>query len=217
MNPLLNMLGVNMVPGTLVHASNDYSPDLIASIPTEQAMQVAYGFEGMRKMEAVAVMPSVAGVEYIGNNNYTVIPLFQTDSLVWNETRTVDFVDDTVRLEPELGETQKMYFTALALQREVGDKTQKIMIYGDADCISNGEVNMRRRWFESSNYTIIMGSFFWLSDNEVPIDIRRPTPSDNEVYMTKEVMNIWQLVLVWILPGILLAVFLILEIRRRGR
>lgn len=217
MNPLLNILGVNMIPGTLVHASNDYSPDLIATIPTEQAMQVAYGFEGMRKVEAVAVMPSVAGLEYVGNNNYTVIPLFQTDSLVWNETRTVDFVDDTVRLEPELGEVQKTYFTALALQREIGNKTQKIIIYGDADCISNGEVNMRRRGFESSNYTIIMGSFYWLSDNEVPIDIRRPTLPDNKVYMTKEMMNIWQLIFVWILPGILLAIFLVLEIRRRGR
>ena len=30
-----------------------------------------------------------------------------------------------------------------------------------------------------------MGMFFWLSDNEVPIDVRRPSPPDDEIY-TKE-------------------------------
>ena len=131
--------------------------------------------------------------------------------------RTTDFVDDTVRLDPELGEIQKSYSTALALQRYVGNKEQRIMIYGDGDCISNSELLMRRRGFDSSNYSIITGSFFWLSNEEVPIDVRRPTPVDNEVYLSKKAMSIWRILILWIFPGIMLFSSLFLEIRRRSR
>lgn len=53
------------------------------------------------------------------------------------ETR--DFVNDSVILHTAAGEVEAMYPVALALSRKVGDREQRIMILGDADCISNEE------------------------------------------------------------------------------
>lgn len=217
MNPLLAKFGVSMTPGTLVRNTENYSPDLMALTPTPEACELVYWFDVMTLENRVVMMPGAAGLEYDKSHGYKVIPLFVTDSLVWNEMRTTDFVDDTVRLDPELGEIQKSYSTALALQRYVGNKEQRIMIYGDGDCISNSELLMRRRGFDSSNYSIITGSFFWLSNEEVPIDVRRPTPVDNEVYLSKKAMSIWRILILWIFPGIMLFSSLFLEIRRRSR
>ena len=67
----------------------------------------------------------------------------------WNELQTVNFIDDTVRLNPESGEIERSYVTALALSRQVGKKEQKIVVLGDADCLSNIELS-RGRFRESS-------------------------------------------------------------------
>lgn len=105
-----------------------------------------------------------------------------TRLVVGTELETTDFVDDTVRLNPAIGEVEKSYPTIVALSRKVGNREQKILLTGDADCISNSEFN-RRVNVRTSNYTLITGSFFWLSDNEVPIDVRRPEFPDKGIYI----------------------------------
>ena len=50
------------------------------------------------------------------------------------------FLDDTVSLNPLVGEVERSYITALAMSRSTGGKEQRIIILGDADCLSNGDV-----------------------------------------------------------------------------
>ncbi|MEI3423262.1 MAG: hypothetical protein V8R91_20660 [Butyricimonas faecihominis] len=52
----------------------------------------------------------------------------------WNQLQTVNFIDDKVELNPETGEVERSYVTALALSRQFGEKRQKIVVLGDADC-----------------------------------------------------------------------------------
>ena len=86
-------------------------------------------------------------------------------------------MDNIAKYNPKNGETLGAHTTALALTREVGEKNQKIMILGDADCFSNDEFSRSRRRIKGQNFYMAIGMFFWLSDNEVPIDIRRPKTS----------------------------------------
>ncbi|MFR1239948.1 MAG: hypothetical protein ACLSDJ_01915 [Butyricimonas faecihominis] len=73
--------------------------------------------------------PSVAGLEQIADKGYKVTPMFKTDSTgVWNELETTDFVDDVVRLNPEVGEQEKQYATVVALSRKQNGKEQKIIL-----------------------------------------------------------------------------------------
>ena len=104
---------------------------------------------------------------------------------------TVDFLDDTVSLNPSVGEVERSYVTALAMSRPMGGKEQRIIILGDADCLSNGEISIDRKDISAVNYFLISGSFFWLSNEEVPIDVRRPTPPDNEMYVSMDWMYFW--------------------------
>ena len=118
-----------------------------------------------------------------------VIPLFVSDSDGWNELQTVNFIDDKVELNPETGEVERSYVTALALSRQFGEKRQKIVVLGDADCLSNVELSRGRANVKAANYILISGIFYWLSDEEVPIDVRRPPLPDNEVYIGETAME----------------------------
>jgi ABC-2 type transport system permease protein len=103
------------------------------------------------------------------------------------------------------------------LSRKVGGKMQKIVILGDADCISNGEISISRNGVRSSNFSVITGAFYWMSDNEVPIDVRRPPYLDDKIKLDKNSMATTKILLMWIFPGILALSAILLWIRRRGR
>lgn len=218
MNPLVEQFGVQFMPGRLVRPTANFQPDFIIATPTKEAGELSYIFNDMIRREYVATMPSVAGLEYSTDKGYTTTPLFISDTLgCWNELETTDFIDDTVRLNPTIGEVEKIYTTALALSRNVGDKQQKIIILGDADCISNGEISIGRKNVPAANFSLIMGAFFWMSDDEVPIDVRRPNPPDDKVRIGQTGMTISKISLMGILPAILAFFSIFIWIRRRGR
>ena len=103
------------------------------------------------------------------------------------------------------------------MSRNVGDKVQKILILGDADCISNGEFGRSRRDIRAANFGVIAGAFYWLSDEEVPIDVRRPDIPDKEIYIGRDGMKTTKILFMAGLPGILLLLALFIWFRRRGK
>lgn len=178
---------------------------------------MSYPFETMYQFGQVVAMPGCVGLEYETDRGYTVDRWFETDSLAWNELETTNFVDDTARLNGKIGEVQKSYATGLALTRKVGEKEQKIVVLGDADCISNGEFGHRRNGVPAANYTVITGGFYWLSDGEVPIDVRRPPVPDKDIYLDQDDMQTAKIVFMGVLPGLLLILALFIWVRRRGK
>lgn len=217
MDELIAPFGVRFVPGILVQPGESFLPDFIMAKPTSEAGNIAYIYGEMYKNKRVVTMPSAVGIDYETGKGFNAVPLFVSDSASWNEKETVNFIDDTVKLNPAAGEVQKPYVTGLALYRQVGKKTQKIMIIGDADCISNGEISISRQNVHASNYSVITGAFYWMSDNEVPIDVRRPSSTDDKIALDKNSMATTKKLLTWIFPGLLLMVAVVLWIRRRGR
>ena len=144
--------------------------------------------------------------------------MFRTDTIgVWNELETTDFIDDTVRLNPSIGEVEKIYNTVVALSRKVGNKEQKIILTGDADCISNGEFGRRVPHARTNNFSLITGGFFWFSDNEVPIDVRRPALPDDKVYVSQPGTKMIKWSFMLLIPLILAGGGVFIWIRRKGR
>ena len=218
MNPLVEVFGVRFMDGSLVHAPGNLAADLITVKPTVEASSLSYVFEKQMAREQVVTMPGATGLSYSGGVGFEVFPLFVTDSLgVWNEIETDNFIDNSVKLNPQAGEVEQAYVTALALSRKINDKTQKIIILGDADCISNGELRQHRKDIDASNFSLITGTFHWLSDGKVPIDIRRPVPPDNQIFLSEKGMSITRSLLIGGVPICLLIVALLIWIRRRGR
>ena len=222
MNPLVEQFGVRFMSGRLVSPSENFQSDFIMSKVTKEAAEFSYQLKDMYRYEYVATMPSTVGLDLSGipNSGFKVTVLLVTDSLktVWNEVESTDFVDEIPVMNPDKGEVElNQVPTMVALSRTMGNKEQKIIILGDADCLSNGEISISRNGVEASNYSLITSSFFWMSDGEVPIDIRRPKLPDNKVYVTKGGMTVTKILFMGVIPLVLILFAILIWIRRRGR
>ena len=218
MNPLVEPFGVEFTEGILVKPTENFQPDLVMAWPTPGALELSYFYENMKNWRQCAAMSGAAGLKYSTDKGFNVVPVLQTDTTgVWNEMETTNFIDDTVRFNPSAGEIEQMYTTVLALSRPMGDREQKIVILGDADCISNAELFKSREEIESGNFYIILGSFSWLSDGEAPVDVRRPKSIDNRLFLGKTCVKITDIMFKWFIPIALLIAAIFVAIRRRGR
>ena len=129
-------------------------------------------------------MPGAVGLDYTTDKGFRVQPILTTaDSGCWNEPSVQRASELKDPLSLGTGIVGQAYPTALALDRQSGGKEQRIIILGDADCISNAELMMFRKGIDASNYSLITESFRWLSGGEFPINTRRPDPRDTSVSM----------------------------------
>ena len=127
-------------------------------------------------------------------------------------------LDDKVLYNPAEGEHLDNYPVMLGLTREMENRQQKILVLGDADALSNSGILAQHGLpLESGNYQLMMGMFHWLSDHELPVDVRRPAPVDNKLFLGTSGALILDKSVTWAIPGLLLLVYLIIWIRRRGR
>jgi ABC-2 type transport system permease protein len=192
--------------------------DFIVARLTSASKEVSYIHELMLERGNVVTMPGCVGLEFSTGKGFEVFPLLVSDTTGgWNELETTDFVDDTARLNPAAGEVERSYPTALALTRLVNGREQRVLIAGDADCLSNGEISIQRPRVPAANFNLIMGSFFWMSGNEVPVDVRRPTPPDGRFSVTRANVRASKFALMGVLPLVLLGACLVTWLRRRGR
>lgn len=218
MNPLFAKFGFELMEGQLVKQDSNLQADVVVSNPTPESDSIAYDFGIMYRFGQVVASQGVAGLRQIADNGYRMTELFKSDTAgSWNELETTDFVDDTIRLNPSVGEVEQAYPTMVALSREVGDKEQRIILSGDADCISNGELMSERRGINASNFSVITGGFFWLSDNEVPIDVRRPSMPDRDICIETTGASVMKWLLVVVIPVLLLGGAILLAVRRKSR
>ena len=220
MNELIERFGVKLIPGTLASTTNPrIQSDLMLCKPTAEAgKEIAYHFRSMLVYKNLATMPSAAGLDYSKAKElgFKVTDLFRCDSTTWNELQTQDFVEDTPQYNPETGETKGAVTTAIALSRQINNRQQRIAIFGDADCLSNGEIMRNRKRISARNNTVADGIFFWLSDYNVPVDVRRPWMPDDKINIGKTGMLWTNILLRWTFP-IILAIFgIMLNIRRKS-
>ncbi|HEY0176764.1 MAG TPA: DUF4350 domain-containing protein, partial [Pedobacter sp.] len=155
MNAITAQLGVQFLPGRLVKPSSKFQSDLLIMRPTQEAADFDFHMIDMRKREEVITMPGTAALDDTNakSKGFNVTTLFRTDSTgSWNELETTNFVDDSVKLNPAAGEVEKSYPVVLALSRKVKGKEQKIIVSGDADWMSNGELGMNRNEVQAANF-----------------------------------------------------------------
>ena len=156
-------------------------------------------------------------MKYEQKPGFTITPLLMSETRgCWNEVETTNFIDEEAKLNVNVGEVEQAYPLALALSREIAGKQQKIVILGDADCMSNAEMKANRDRVNAGNGMFILGIFNWLTDGEFPIDVRRPATPDNDLYVGVDGMKITRYVF-WGFSLLLMVVYLCLWFHRRGR
>ncbi len=216
---ITSRFGVDIIPGSLVKPTELFAPDFILAKPTRDGASLMYQLRMMLHGDFVMTMPGASALSYKKDYGYNVTELFVTESegKIWNETEARNFVDETISMNPAANELElNQAPVALSLSRNVGEKEQKIIILGDADCISNGELGMSRTGVDAANYNFILGAFYWLSDEEVPVDVRRPAPQDNTLYVGMSLMRLTKWIMIGLLPILMLIAYTIIWIRRRS-
>lgn len=222
LQPLADELGLRFELGMLVQRPVDEFPANLLLCASTSNMN-SMGFKGeelhflVHARNMSVVMPGAMGIEQVADKGFQVMPLLYTrDSLAWNELETIDFVNDTARIDLP-GEHAGRRVTMVALERMQAGRQQRIIVAGDADCLSMGELGTSRRKIRSANGQLNYPIFQWLSYGELPLDTRRPGPVDNVLYLGWEGSKTLKGVLQWGMPLVLLAAGAILLIRRRGK
>ena len=226
MNPFLRKLfGVELLPGTLVQYRYDWlQPDVLSAMVTPAAKQLTFYYA----LAWFVMMPTTSGISVVEDKGFHVTPLLFGDTLanevykrqprsyaVWNEMESLAYEEEPLVCNPEAGEVPRGdYITAMALTRKVGDKEQRVVITGDADCISNGELIQRR---SQANFVMILGTYHYLSYNEMPVDVRRWPTTDTEVSINREGYKAMQIGFLGVFPLAFFGVGLYLWLRRRGQ
>lgn len=217
-NPLLKKyFGLELTPlvvGQDVRTKGKLLPNVLASRVTRGASEIAYQLGSV----GILANENCSGVEQIEDKGYQVQVLAKCDTMgqFWTELETTDFLDDTVKFNPAVGEVSKAFNTVVGLTRMKGDKEQRVMVFGDVDCFSNSEF-MQVRGVGAGNSHMVLGTGNWMSDGKAPLDVRRPGPTDDRVYMSAAGYGIFKWSLMFGLPFVLLGAGLYIWIRRRGR
>jgi ABC-2 type transport system permease protein len=217
-NPIVSKLGVKFEPGMLVKPTKKFQANLILQEPTGEAEKVAYHFRNIKRNEMLLPMQTACAISFSPDSGFSACPVFTSDTTGgWIEHETTNFIDDSAVLNASANEVEGPYTTVMAVSRKINGKTQKIMVLGDADCLSNGELMMNRKDVNAANFMFISGMFYWLTDGELPIDMRRPPPPDNALYLGKTSWAISKAGLKWAYPILLMLTGTFIWVRRKRR
>lgn len=218
MNPIARKFGVTFMPGILIQQSDDFSPELIVGNITPEASQKFPTYHRPYRYGHKITMPGGVPMVFDTTSGFDACTVICTkDKGCWNELETTDFLDGKVVLTPTVGEVEKSYPTVMALSRKVGDKEQRIVVSGDADCISNMELSKGRNGIDASNFTLITGTFKWLSYDEYPLNTQRQDPFDNKITLGRSARDWVKFGYVGAVPFLLAFMGIMIWMRRKGR
>lgn len=224
MNPLLeDLLGVRLLDGILVqYRFPELRPDIFISRARPVAASLSFLLDGL-----TLSMPSASGLEQTSERGFTYTPLFCSDTIVpelnskqrenrsyatWNEMESVDIDAGRLVCNPAAGEVAKEYCTIAALSRKVNGKEQRILVSGDADCLSGSEIAKNR----GGNYHFGLAAMHYLTNNEMPFDVRRPAAEDVHCHLTMKQYSWIKRGFTQFLPLLLFAVAVTIWLRRRS-
>lgn len=199
MNPVAGKFGASFLPDVVTAQSESFPADFIIAKPTVEGGALIYHLDEMRTEKYVITMPGANEIAVNPEMGYKAVNLIVNDTIA----------DSLSTITPKP--------LVVALSKKVGEKEQKIILMGDADCISNSEISIGRKDVEAANYNLIMGAFYWMSDEEVPIDVRRPTPPDDKIAMGVSGMTVTRWMLVGLIPFLMALSYILLWIRRKSR
>lgn len=218
LNPILSELGLVLMDGVVVKGGQEgYLPTFLVCDFSPSGGAVSGNFPYYRAAGYKVTAPDNAPLGQFEDKGYSFYPIFSTDSTnCWIEKTTSNFIDEVPVLEPDKGEmawnNQPLMLGAV---KKDGDKTQKIIVLSDVDCISNGELTMSRKGIRAANFQLVMEPARWFSNGEYPVNVGRPKGKDNFIKADYDKLWLHKAVFVWFFPLLLIALGCVICIRRQ--
>lgn len=214
MNPVIGQLGVEFREGMLVQAREGVPSDLVVAGITSEAAEKFPVYRGLRKYGFLFAMPRCMGLA-LQDKGFEVVPVaWACDSNTWLADRV--YPDD---LPEEIGRpeysAEQGWPVVVALSRKVNGKEQRILIAGDADCISNGELTRAREGIRTANFSLATELFRWLAQDEFPVTLSRLSSRDNHLRLARKDMPWLKFGSMGVLPCLLVLAYGVVHYRRK--
>ena len=193
LGPILNMIGVELEPRPLSTGGLESDGAVVSTRFTESARAIFDAPSDQDLSRVPFVMSEAVAVKDL--------PLART--VGFDVTPLMAFAD-----RPDLT-------VALALERDLGGASQKILVIGDGDFLAQGLLSSSE--YEHRNPAFFIGALRWLNDGMIPGAYQRLEPIDRELTASSEQIRTLKHALQWGLPLLILlagAAFLLL--RRRA-
>lgn len=215
-NPLLDSLGVEMLDGTLVQRSRDYSYGLVTPFLAPGALVMSPALKKPYIEKAIVAMSGAAALKDKNQGIFKVKPVLTTNAKTsW--IKRGSFVLDSAALvyDAKAGDQQGAFPPALMLSRKSGAKEQRILVCGDADFMSNKELG--RNNMETVNGAFAISVFSWFANGEFPVDMTRQDPKDKHLKLNKAGMKTLKVIYYAVAPGVLILLGTVLLTRRKRK
>jgi ABC-2 type transport system permease protein len=230
LDPILQPLGVHLKEGMIVQQSKDNVPELVFPYLTAAAAGMSRSMKLAFDDSAVISMPGVAALTYDTGGSFDVKPLLMTDPKIsWITQKKIDpeaapvmdfrhpgsrRITDSVLFSIVDGDESGAWPTALVLTRKVNGVEQRIIVSGDADFMSNREL---QRMGKTANFGFNTALFGWFTYGAFPIDSSRPPSKDTHINLSSSGLDTLKWLFLGILPALLLVFGAVLLIRRKRK
>lgn len=189
MHSIAGDLGITFADSRLTEPSEDFPEDLIFTGLTEAAGGIGFAMRPILAGYPV-ILPSAGVLRHDAGGPFAVTPL--------------------------LGATGSDATLAVALERTVGGRSQRVVVVGDADFMSDATLNLPAPEL-TNNAEFLRDMFGYLSHGEYPIDTARPRPIDTHIAIQPRQVDYLKILLYGAIPAALLLSGGGLLLRRRRR
>lgn len=216
LNPIMANFGLVFVDGIIVKEQEDNSPEFMACDFASGSENICTSFQYLKNLGYKITTNRSVPIAQSSDQGFRFVPIFCSDSTgCWIEKQTKDFVNETPVFEPDRGDIQwNSQPLMLGAIRNVGDRLQKIIILGNADCVSNSELGTSRRGMLTANFNLVMDTARWFAEGRYPIDVSRPSGKDNDIKINYDTLGLHKAILMWLIPILLIALGSFICIRR---
>ncbi|MNJ91709.1 ABC-type uncharacterized transport system [compost metagenome] len=213
LNPLLEHIGVQLLNGTLVSPSEDNAPDLIMGTFSKQAKETDTLFARLRRSGTYMIMQGTAGLSFDRSAGFKTDTLVTSPEFGWNKQGPIDLAATDVKFNPMSGDQPGPFPIVLSMTKNKGSFLQKIIVSGDADFMSNGELAKDR----SYNEQFTLKLFKWFSNGRFPVEIKRAAKLDNSLKVNKKQVSALKVAYLGVLPALIVALGSFILIRRKRK
>ncbi|MCS3556556.1 MULTISPECIES: Gldg family protein [unclassified Sphingobacterium] len=206
LNPFLQKLGVQLLPGQLVQPSKDETADNLSVNIHGEKMEHDHHSHGRQ----MAQFKRATALSYTDTTSFSVMTLASTIAgQSWLTQAPVVFDSIPPAFDPNGGDIDKSLPTLLMLTRKLGNRQQRIMIAGDTDFLNN------KLW--SRNVGLMKTLFHGMTDGRNNIHIHSPDPVDTRLNITLAEARFQKMILVYLIPAVIFLFGTVLLIRRSRR
>nr|WP_315174001.1 Gldg family protein [uncultured Flavobacterium sp.] len=204
---ITNKLGIAFTNQALVQESGDNSPDFLV---TEFQKNIDSTFIKLNKSNYPIPVVGSSGITIAKNTGFKTTPLLKTNAQpVWESPLGINAITEEIKRKP----SAKSVPLIMALTRKISGKNQKIIVSGDADLMSNSELNRP----QSGTFQFVTDVFSWFSDYKFPIDTTRPKSIDNTITISTNQLYSTKIIIIGLFPLLIMLSGAFILIRRNRR